>query len=196
MPSPYLSWPSYQAKAAPVLTLWARLASLSLGVELASLFAVSLLMWGNRSAHSLTRWAGVKCPNASLTNVLPLNDISNTFALWTCPEQVSSYSWICPAGSVAVVKRCILLELQNISGKEFSWVVYKRQKASWWRMLMTWLHGTPTSLCSITFAFRCILRQLGNECWHEGTSRDSCLCINLNEYFHINRPLCLDFTFN
>lgn len=50
-----------------------------------SLFAVSLLMWGNRSAHSLTRWAGVKCPNASLTNVLSLNDSSITVALWTCP---------------------------------------------------------------------------------------------------------------
>lgn len=35
VPSPYLSWPSYQAKGAPVLTLWARLSSPSLGAELA-----------------------------------------------------------------------------------------------------------------------------------------------------------------
>lgn len=82
VPSPYLSWLSYQAKAAPVLTLWARLSSLVLSAELAVNVCCSLLMWGNRSAHSLTLWARVKCPNASLTNVISPND--RTVALWTC----------------------------------------------------------------------------------------------------------------
>lgn len=103
-------------------------------------------------------------------------------------------SRISHAGDVAIIKCCILFEIQNNFGKELSRVAYKKRwQASCQRMLMTGLHGTPASLCAITFAFRCILRQLGNNCWCEEASTDSCLCINWSEYFHRNSLLCLVF---
>lgn len=79
VPSPYLPLLSYQAKEAPVLTLWARFFQLC-PQRRARCYCLPL--WRNRSARLLTLWAGVKCPNASLTNVLC--NSSNAVALWTC----------------------------------------------------------------------------------------------------------------